>query len=112
MGYQKLRIRAAIDYPALSVAAAAKLSPEGKVEWLHLVVSALGARPHWVNLPESVRGRVLDAALLAEVGAIAKRQCHPLTNINVDPLWRRELVPVLVRKALEGPRLTSTKAAH
>jgi 4-hydroxybenzoyl-CoA reductase subunit beta len=112
MGYQKLRIRAAIDYPALSVAAAVKLGQGAKVEWLHLVVSALGARPHWVNVPEAARGRVLDAALIAEVGALAKRQCHPLTNINVDPGWRRELLPVLVRKALEGPRLTSAKAAH
>ncbi len=99
-GYQKLRIRAAIDYPALSVAFAAKLDDSGAVEWLKLVVSALAARPHNVKRLETFHGRQLDAAAIAELGQIAHKQCHPLTNINVDPGWRRELVPVLVRKAV------------
>jgi CO/xanthine dehydrogenase FAD-binding subunit len=35
--------------------------------------------------------------------AVAQRafqQCHPLTNIIVDPEWRRAMVPVQVRRML------------
>ena len=35
--------------------------------------------------------------------AIAQRayqQCHPLTNIIVDPDWRRAMVPIYVHRAL------------
>lgn len=98
-GYEKLRIRAAIDYPALTVAVAAKTSPENVLEEVRVCLSALGSRPHPVKRLESLHGKPLDAALVKEIGLAAQRQCHPLTNINVDPAWRRELIPVLVRKA-------------
>ena len=99
MGYQKLRVRASIDYPALTIAVAAKLDPNDRVEWIRTVVSALGARPHWVGGLESFRGRRFEPGLVAEVAQVAHRQCHPLTSINVDPAWRREMIPVFVRRA-------------
>ena len=34
----------------------------------------------------------------------AYRQCHPLENIIVDPEWRRAMVPVYVRRALNRLR--------
>jgi 4-hydroxybenzoyl-CoA reductase subunit beta len=98
-GFQKLRIRAAIDYPALSVAVAAQLDSDQRLGWVKVVVSALGSRPHWVSRLEPFAGRMLDQAFLAELGEHVRRQCHPLTNINVDPAWRREVLPVLVRRA-------------
>ncbi|MHB8874842.1 MAG: FAD binding domain-containing protein [Myxococcaceae bacterium] len=98
-GYQKLRVREAIDYPALSVAVAAGLDGADRLEWVRVVVSALGARPHGVKGLEVFAGRALDEAAVDELGRLAHRQCHPLGSINVDPAWRRELVPVLVRRA-------------
>jgi hypothetical protein len=35
-----------------------------------------------------------------ELGRRAQKQCTPLTNISVDPQWRREVLPVLVRRAV------------
>src|SRR5215468_5576593 len=78
MGYQKLRVRASIDYPALTIAVAAKLDPNDRVEWMRTVVSALGARPHWVGGLESFEGRRFEPGLVAEVAQVAHRQCHPL----------------------------------
>jgi 4-hydroxybenzoyl-CoA reductase subunit beta len=98
-GYQKVRVRASIDYPALTIAVAAKVDPANSVEWIRTVISALGARPHAVGGLERFRGRLFDNALVTEVAQIAYRQCHPLTNINVDPAWRREMIPVFVRRA-------------
>ncbi len=98
-GYQKLRIRASIDYPALTVAVAAWLNKDGTVQWLRMVLSALGAKPHPVNRLEHLFGKPLDEAAIAELGKIAYKQCHPLTNINVDTGWRREMIPVFVKRA-------------
>ncbi len=111
MGYQKLRVRASIDYPALSIAVAAKLDAAERVEWVRTVVSALGARPHWVGGLERFKGRAYDDALVAEVAQIAHRQCHPLTNINVDSAWRREMVPVFVRRAFARAQPVAGRAS-
>jgi len=101
MGYQKVRVRAAIDYPALTVAVAYQVDAGQKLGDLRLVVSALGARPHPVARLDAFRGRPLGATLKRELGAAVHKQCHPLTNINVDPSWRREILPVIVRRALD-----------
>jgi len=106
-GYQKIRVRASIDYPALTIAVAAKVDPVNSVEWIRTVISALGARPHAVGGLERFRGRSLDDALVNEVAQIAFKQCHPLTNINVDPGWRREMIPVFVRRAFAQARSES-----
>ena len=98
-GYQKLRIRASIDYPALCVAVAASLDAAGKLQETRMVISALAARPHVIKRLEAFAGRTLDEATIGELALAAHKQCHPLTNINVDPSWRREMIPVFVRRA-------------
>jgi 4-hydroxybenzoyl-CoA reductase subunit beta len=99
--YEKLRLREAIDFPLLSVAAVADLEPAGACRSLRVVVSALGARPRVVTgLGALAEGRPLDDEALERVAAEAHRQCHPLANITADPAWRRAMVPVLVRRAL------------
>ena len=101
--YQKLRIRGAIDYPALSVAVWARVKA-GALEDVRLAVSALAARPHVVKRLEAFAGKSAGAATWTELGVAAMRQCHPLTNINVDPAWRREMIPVLVKRAFLDAR--------
>ena len=100
-GFSKLRMRAAIDYPALSVAVA--LATDGdRLASLSVVVSALAARPHALSGLERFRGQLWGRPVADEVSALARKQCHPLTNINVDPEWRREVLPVYVRRAFEA----------
>lgn len=100
--YRKLRQRNSIDFPLLSVAVAGDFEPGGTVAGLTGVVSALGARPRvlagWdeIALGERLGPRVIEA--LAER---ARAQCRPLDNIIVDTEWRRAMVPVQVRRALE-----------
>lgn len=95
MAFQKLRIRGAIDYPLLNLALAFD-HEDGRVIGPELVVSAIAARPRRIKrLPE---GPLCDA-LIEEAGAMAFQQVRPLTNINGDVVWRREMVPVMVRRA-------------
>jgi 4-hydroxybenzoyl-CoA reductase subunit beta len=102
-GYAKLRQRKSIDFPLLTVAAAARTDPDGRVIELKGVVTALGARPKelsgWL---EAVEGERMNESLIEALAERAHAQCHPLENITVDPEWRRAMVPVYVRRALRA----------
>jgi 4-hydroxybenzoyl-CoA reductase subunit beta len=99
--YQKLRLREAIDFPALSVAVALELDEEGLCRSLCIVVSSLGAKPRVVaGLERMAAGKELDGKVIDEITKHAYRQCQPLTNIPLDTEWRHEMVPVFVRRGL------------
>ena len=99
--YRKLRQRASIDFPLLSVAVAADIAADGTVAAVKGVVSALGARPRilsgWVAIAVGTR---LEPDVVQALAERARRQCRPLDNIVVDPEWRRAMVPVYAKRAL------------
>jgi 4-hydroxybenzoyl-CoA reductase subunit beta len=97
--FAKLRTRAAIDFPALNLAVALELGG-GVVKSVSLAVGALAARPALVKGLDDLRGRPADARLAEELGRRAQKQCKPLTNIGIDPDWRRDILPVLVRRTV------------
>jgi 4-hydroxybenzoyl-CoA reductase subunit beta len=99
--YAKLRQRKSIDFPLLTVAIAADLDGDGTVKSIEGVVTALGSRPRVLTGWSEAEGRRLDAEVIDELTVRAHKQCHPLENIIVDPEWRRAMVPVYVRRALE-----------
>ncbi len=99
-GYQKLRPRAAIDFPMLSVAFAARVS-NGVCDEARLVVSSIAAKPRVISgVATIVSGKPLDEAAAQALGAAAYQQCHPLINVAYDQDYRREMVPVYVRRAV------------
>jgi 4-hydroxybenzoyl-CoA reductase subunit beta len=99
-GYQKLRPRAAIDFPMLSVAFAARVT-QGRCESARLVVSAIAAKPRVITGVEAlVRGKPLDEPTARALGETAYKQCHPLINVPYDQDYRREMVPVFVKRAV------------
>lgn len=100
--YAKLRPRDSIDFPRLSVAVAFHLD-ERLVRDLRIVVSALAATPTLLRkVDELAEGQAPGEELWEALGAAAFKQCHPLTNIDGDPTWRREMVPVFVKRALRA----------
>ena len=102
MAYVKLRQRKSIDFPLLSVAVAGEIGDDGEVESLRGVVTALGSRPRELSGWQEIdQGRRLTAEVVDALAERAFTQCHPLENIIVDPDWRRAMVPVFVRRALE-----------
>jgi 4-hydroxybenzoyl-CoA reductase subunit beta len=100
MAFRKVRPREAIDFPVLNVAAVARFGTEDRLESLRVVVSALGSRPREVSGLDDLVGQRLEDDAIAAVAARAHQQCRPLTNIIVDPEWRRAMVPVYVSRAL------------
>jgi 4-hydroxybenzoyl-CoA reductase subunit beta len=97
--FAKLRTRAAIDFPALNLAVALEVESNA-VKSVSLAVSALAARPALIKGLEDLHGRPADVLFAEELGRRARKQCKPLTNIGVDPDWRREVLPVLVRRTV------------
>ena len=99
--FEKLRRRGAIDFPLLDVAA--RIDQEGdRIASLSLVVSTLAARPRTIKAAgRRAGGERLDADLIHELAELAYKQCRPLTNVDGDVDWRRQMVRVLTRKALE-----------
>jgi 4-hydroxybenzoyl-CoA reductase subunit beta len=98
--YEKLRRRGAIDFPILSVATRVD-EVEGNVSGLEIVVSALASRPRAVKKAEALAvGKPRAQLPVDALAEAARRECNPLPNVDDDTQWRREMVPVLVKKAL------------
>jgi 4-hydroxybenzoyl-CoA reductase subunit beta len=105
-GYAKLRPRATIDFPKLSVAAAFTTGRDGTMVDATVVVSAIAAVPRLIQgITPLVRGqRPDDVDVLATVGAFVQKSTHPLTNIDGDTDYRRAMVPVFVKRAFLAAR--------
>jgi 4-hydroxybenzoyl-CoA reductase subunit beta len=102
--YAKLRPRDSIDFPRLGIAVAFALrggAGGAAVHDLRVAVTALAAVPQALRrVGEIAEGQAPVDELWAAVAAEAHGQCHPLTNIDGDPAWRREMVTVFTRRAL------------
>lgn len=101
--FEKLRRRGAIDFPLLSIAARVDIDPgsPARVAAADVVVSSLGARPR--RLRAAASPRFLSRSIEQLPGALAEAafaECKPLTNLDEDAEWRREMVPVLVKRAV------------
>jgi 4-hydroxybenzoyl-CoA reductase subunit beta len=97
--FEKLRKRGAIDFPLLSVAARVDFG-EGRITGADVVVSALGARPRKLRAAAKVGAGTAVEGLANALAEAAFAECKPLTNLDDEAAWRREMVPVVVRKAV------------
>jgi CO/xanthine dehydrogenase FAD-binding subunit len=105
-GFAKLRTRAAIDFPSLNMAVALEIE-KNAVKSVALAVGALAARPAMIKGLDDLKGSAPDARFAEELARRAHKQCKPLTNIGVDPEWRHDVLPVLVRRMVLRAAATS-----
>ena len=95
--YEKLRVRGAIDFPMLNLALAFDKN-SGRAENLDVIVSAIASRPKRIKrLPDGL----IDNEYIERIAGLVFKQVRPLTNINGDIGWRREMAPVLLRRAFK-----------
>ena len=109
--YQKLRRRGAFDFPVLGVAAWARLDDQGLVREARIVIGAVGSYP----MPSDAAvaglvGRPLNDETIAAAAALAARPAKPLDNTDFTIGWRKDMVPVYVRRALATLRPPSSRA--
>ena len=103
--YWKLRRRGAFDFPVLSVAAAAKIAPDGTVEAVRIVLGAVSSRP--VEAPAAaavLTGQRLTDELIAQAAEGAAHPARPMDNTDFQLVWRKRVTKDFVTYALRELR--------
>ena len=99
--YAKLRRRGSFDFPVLGVAAWARFGPGGTVEDARIVLGAVGSYPKLSEeAAAAVRGGPLSDDRIDSAARAAGRPAKPLDNTDFTIGWRKDMVPVFVRRAL------------
>jgi len=103
--YWKLRRRGSFDFPVLSVAAAAKIAPDGTVEAVRIVLGAVSSRP--VEAPAAaavLTGQRLTDELIAGAAEAAAHPARPMDNTDFSLVWRKRVTKDFVTYALRELR--------
>ncbi|MDW7710342.1 MAG: FAD binding domain-containing protein [Deferrisomatales bacterium] len=99
-GYEKLRPRKGLDFPAASAAVYLERSEVGLCREARIAVGAVGSGP--LRVPEAERclvGSDLGASALEAAAAEARRAARPVKNADFTPAYRRQVVGTLVARA-------------
>jgi 4-hydroxybenzoyl-CoA reductase subunit beta len=103
--YLKLRRRGAFDFPVLGVAAWARFAQGGVVDDVRIILGAVGSFPRSSEeAGEIVRGNPLTDDIMDAAARAAARPAKPLDNTDFTIGWRKDMVPVYVRRALAALR--------
>jgi 4-hydroxybenzoyl-CoA reductase subunit beta len=99
--YEKLRPRAAVDYPELGVAFWVRRDGD-TVGSVRLALGAIASAPILVDGVAAVlSGERPTAERLAEAGRLAATVANPIDNGAFGPAYRRKMVAVLFARAFE-----------
>jgi 4-hydroxybenzoyl-CoA reductase beta subunit len=104
--YAKWTVRKSIDFPLVSVALCFDLEHDdvhSPVRAATVVVGVLGAKPRVISGLEAASGKKLSDPALAKlvVGKVLE-QCKPLENVPYEAPYRRQMLGVYTRRAIEG----------
>lgn len=103
--YAKWSVRQSIDFPLVSVALRFDLdqdSAHGVVQGLTVVAGVLGAKPRLVTkLDDAIGKKLSDPALSRIVSERVHKQCKPLENVPFEAPYRRQMLAVYTRRAIE-----------
>ena len=91
-----------LDIAVAGVAVLLELSKEGKVKTGRIALAAVAPVPLRSYQAEAVlKGRVLTTETIESAAEVAATEASPITDIRGTAEYRRELVKVLTRRALQ-----------
>jgi 4-hydroxybenzoyl-CoA reductase subunit beta len=100
--YHKLRVRNSIDYPLAGVAISMNVDARGICRDARLALNAVNPAPLLVKeANEWLEGQAASPELIDRVAQQAIRTAKPLTTSGSTPVYRRDMVRVFTRRALE-----------
>jgi 4-hydroxybenzoyl-CoA reductase subunit beta len=99
--YRKLRVRQSIDYPLAGVAVAMQKDRDGTCLQARVALTAVNPAPKLVKAAKALAGMRYDRALVEDVAADAIRTGKPLRTSASTMEYRRHMVRVFVRRALQ-----------
>ena len=101
--YRKLRLRSAIDYPLISVAATVSLNGRGTIGKTRLVLGAAGPAPSVAHEAEAMLlGKEPKHVDLDAAGQAVARGAQMVNNLELPASYRRTMIPVFARRAIEA----------
>jgi len=100
--YLKLGRRKSMDLAVVSVAVLLTLGPDKKTcERARVALGSVAPTPLRAKETETLlEGNILDDDLIEEASRRAEKECRPITDVRSTEAYRREMVGVLVRRAL------------
>jgi carbon-monoxide dehydrogenase medium subunit len=99
--YLKIGRRRAVDLALVGVAVAAAMDGD-KWKNVRIALGAVAPTPIRARRAEKLlEGKRTDAALMQEAGQIASEEASPISDVRASAWYRKELVKVLVQRALE-----------
>lgn len=100
--YHKLRVRDSIDYPLAGVAVAMEVDKTGICRDARVALSAVNPAPILVrDASAALVGQKWSLKLAERVAHAAIQTGKPLTTSGSTPVYRRDMVRVFTRRALE-----------
>jgi 4-hydroxybenzoyl-CoA reductase subunit beta len=100
--YLKLRLRNSFDFPIVGVATMLATDDRGLCRDARVVVNAVGSKPLVVEgAAKALIGTRLDGAALDEAAEAAFTAAKPLDNTSATIPYRKRMVRVYARRALE-----------
>lgn len=100
--YIRFSSSSVVDKPSAGVAVRLTLNEEA-VQVARIVLGCVGPTPvRAVKAEALVLGKKLTAALIAEAGAMASRECSPTADLRGSEPYKRAIVGTLVRRALKA----------
>jgi carbon-monoxide dehydrogenase medium subunit len=95
--------RARMDLAFVGVAASVQLGETGEISSVRIALGAVAPTPMraW-RAEERLAGCQPDAALINEAALLASAETRPIDDLRASADFRRHLVEVLTRRALEG----------
>lgn len=111
--YHKLRVRDSIDYPLAGVAVTMDVDASGICRDAHVAITAVNPAPLLVGeASDWLVGQKLSPELLERMAHAAIRTAKPLTTSASTPVYRREMVRLFTRRALEEAWKGQNGARH
>ncbi|HEV2341454.1 MAG TPA: FAD binding domain-containing protein [Candidatus Acidoferrales bacterium] len=100
--YKKLRVRDSIDYPLAGVAVSMEIDSGGICRDARVALTAVNPAPVLVRQSnEWIAGQKWSPELAERIAHAAIQTGKPLTTSASTPVYRREMVKVFTRRALE-----------
>lgn len=104
--YAKWTVRKSIDFPLVSVALRFDLDADqvhAAITKLVVVVGVLGAKPRVVTgLDDAIGKKLSDPAVARIVSQAVHKQCKPLENVPYEAAYRRQMLEVHTRRAIDN----------
>ncbi|HXP30148.1 MAG TPA: 4-hydroxybenzoyl-CoA reductase subunit beta [Stellaceae bacterium] len=93
-GYEKARLRGAIDFPLAGVAVSLRRKGDALAE-LRIALTGTNSRPWLVSGCEALNGRPLDAEALRQISKLVQKQVAPMRTTIAPAHYRRRVAAAL-----------------